>query len=242
MINWFREFGAISDYTVQLYVRLRCLLLSIGSLVETCSSLHCKRLLALKQWGYSKPSISPIAKANHGITKYHEPCIDRALGFQMICLLLVAGFMATTSQHTHSFVASEQGDLIMTGGTSVTRNPLECLRSGSPEQHSIATFVLPLTHGVTLTRVSFAYRYTVGWGAPSPGNGTNFSLIVAKSNLYTSPQYNDYPYSKSRPNYSMPVVVDRSVLAAVPTIGTTRLELHFDNHDRNIQVYACTCV
>ena len=160
----------------------------------------------------------------------------------MIFLLVVAGFASAVSQHTHSFVASGQGDLIMSGGTSVTRNPLECLRSGSPEQHSIAIFVLPLTPGVTLTRVSFAYRYTIGWGAPSPGNGTSFSLVVAKSNLYTSPQYNDYPYSKSRPNYSMPVLVNTPVSVIVPKTDTTRLELHFNNHDRNIQVNVCACV
>ena len=68
----------------------------------------------------------------------------------MISLIItIAGLAAGATQHHHSFVATGSADLIMSGGASVTRNPLECLRSGSPNQHSVAAFVLPLASGVT---------------------------------------------------------------------------------------------
>ena len=129
------------------------------------------------------------------------------------------------SQHNHSFVATSAHDLLLSGGASVTRNPLNCLRSGSPNQHSSAAFVLPLSPGVFLTTISFNYRYTVGWGAPAPGKGTNFSLRAGASShaLYSSPAYNDYPYSKAHPNYSSPVMVHAAVSESIPASGPTRL-------------------
>ena len=141
------------------------------------------------------------------------------------------------TQYNHSFVATSEHDFLLSGGASVTRNPLNSLRSGSPNQHSSATFVLPLSPGVTLTSISFNYRYTIGWGAPAPGKGTNFSLSAGTSRiLYSSPAYNDYPYSKAHPNYSLPVNFHADVSEPIPASGTTRLELWFDNNDRNIQL------
>ena len=140
------------------------------------------------------------------------------------------------AQYNHSFIATSAHDFLLGGGASVTRNPLNCLRSGSPNQHSSAAFVLPLSPGVTLTSISFNYRYTIGWGAPAPGKGTNFSLRAASRTLYSSPAYDDYPYSKVHPNYSLPVIFHADVSEPIPASGTTRLELLFDNNDRNIQL------
>ena len=116
-------------------------------------------------------------------------------------------------------------------------SPLPCIRSGSPGQHSVATFSLPLGAGTTVTHVSFDYRYEVGFGAPAPGVGTNFTLVAAGTPVYASPQYDDYPYSKSHPNYSLPVEVSATTSINVPSSGPlSRLEIKFDNNDRNIQL------
>ena len=142
----------------------------------------------------------------------------------------VASVMGMHQEYDHSFVISSARDVQTSGGASVTNNPLWSIRSGNPNEKTIATFALPLAHGITLTRVSFSYRYTVGFGAPSPGIGTNFSLNAAGVVLYKSPHYNDYPYAH-HPNYSLPVIVNAPSDTQVPASGPApHLELHFDNN------------
>ena len=154
-------------------------------------------------------------------------------------------------QYNHSFVVTNRrGDLILGGGAQVTNNPFWSIRSGSPSQHSSAAITLPLAPGVLITRVEFDYSYTVGYGKPAPGViGTNFSMEAAGVPVYYSPHYDDHPYSKSHPDYSPPVIVRESVSIPVPASanGASRLVLHFDNNDRNIQlllplVVNVTCV
>ena len=116
-------------------------------------------------------------------------------------------------------------------------SPLLCIRSGGPGQHSVATFSLPLGAGIVVTHVSFEYRYEVGYGAPARALGTNFSLVVANTPVYASPRYDDYPYNKAHPNYSLPVVVNVPTSIKVPSSGPLpRLEIKMDNSDRNIQL------
>ena len=141
-------------------------------------------------------------------------------------------------QQTYTFLATgTRGDLLLGGGAQVTSNPLLCLRSGSPHDHSTAAFTLPLNPGTTVHRVSLVYRYTVGYGAGTAGVGANFSLSVGDTVVYASPAYNDFPYSKSHPNYSNPVPVDVSVSVPIPLSGPSqRLVIRMDNNDRNLQL------
>ena len=141
-------------------------------------------------------------------------------------------------QQTYTFLATgTRGDLLLGGGAQVASNPLLCLRSGSPHDHSTAAFALPLNPGTTVHRVSLMYRYTVGYGAGTAGVGANFSLSVGDTVVYASPAYNDFPYSKSHPNYSTPVPVDVSVSVQIPLSGPSqRLVIRMDNNDRNLQL------
>ena len=78
----------------------------------------------------------------------------------------------------------------------------------------------------------------MGFGLPGPKVlGTNFSLLAAGQPVYASPHFEDYPYSKSHPNYSQPVLVNAPASIKVPSFGpASQLEFHFDNNDRNIQL------
>ena len=157
----------------------------------------------------------------------------------LLCTALMSVLHAAP-QYNHSFVVTNRrGDLILGGGAQVTNNPYWSIRSGSPSQHSSAAITLPLAPGVLLTQIDFDYSYTVGYGEPAPGVvGTNFSLEAAGVFAYYSPHYDDHPYSKSHPDYSPPVHVRESVSIPVPASanGASRLVLHFDNNDRNIQL------
>ena len=151
----------------------------------------------------------------------------------------LATAMGMQQEYEHSFIISSGRDVRTTGGSSLTNNPLWSIRSGDPNEKTVASFVLPLANGITLTRLSFSYRYTVGFGAPSPGTGTNFSLNAADVALYKSPHYNDYPYGH-HPNYSLPVFVNAPLDTQVPASGpSTHLELHFDNNGMRYIVRLC---
>ena len=68
--------------------------------------------------------------------------------------LIAAG--AITDQPTSTtLVASTAKDFQLSGGASVTANPLNNLRSGSPKQQTVATFAVPLAVGAMLTSVAF---------------------------------------------------------------------------------------
>ena len=139
-----------------------------------------------------------------------------------------------------TFVVAAYEDLYLSGGAGVQAAPLLSLRSGNPNGRSAAAVRQPLLPGVVVDRVTFAYRYDTGYGPT--GVGSNFTLRVAGQQVYASPHLTDYEYSQNRSNYSSPVQVDASALGiAVPAAAAAagkpaRLELAFDNNDRNVQL------
>jgi hypothetical protein len=136
-----------------------------------------------------------------------------------------------------SLILLSATDFILSGGAQVLANPLISLRSGNPGQRSVAAISIPLSPGIIIKRVSFDYSYTVGFGAAGAGNGSNFTLRAAGMEVYASPCYTDYPYSKVHPNYSQPIAVNVPVSIQIPPgDGKPRLEFDFDNNDRNIQL------
>ena len=134
-----------------------------------------------------------------------------------------------------SLVATSAQDLVLSGGAQVTADPLNSLRSGNPGQHSVASFILKLSVGAVLQHVSFDYRYNIGFGG-SNCTGSNFSVRAAGATVYRSPHLKDYSYDKNRTNYSSPISVDVTVPSVPITATDARLEILFDNNDRNMQL------
>ena len=156
-------------------------------------------------------------------------------------LATTAAFCAWSSpapQAVHSFLATGQYDLALSGGAQVTANPLLGVRSGNPGQKSVASFALPLSPGITITHIAFEFQYTVGFGLPGPAVvGANFTVKAAGVPLFVSPHYDEFPYSKSHPNYSQPVLVSAPSAIQVPSGGPpSQLGFYFENNDRNIQL------
>jgi hypothetical protein len=84
--------------------------------------------------------------------------------------------------------------------------------------------------------VAFDFRYDTGFGAAGSGTGSNFSLVVARTPLYSSPHFTEFSYDDNRTNYSAPVSVSTTAPAAIPTGAVSALELLFDCNDRNLQL------
>ena len=84
----------------------------------------------------------------------------------VLCRVVCAFVLMTTKAAATSttLVASSAKDLVLSGGAQVTANPLNNVRSGNPQQHTAATFAIPLTVGASISSVSFAYRYMTGFG------------------------------------------------------------------------------
>ena len=148
------------------------------------------------------------------------PSLDAAVG-------------TTTPVVTSTVAAATAADLHLAGGATVVANPSLSLRSGEPHEHSMATFAVPLSVGVTLTGVKFSYRYTSGF---SGGNGTNFSVIMAGTTVYRSPNLVEYAYSKTHPNFSTSVNVTVPGLAVEVTAAQSHIAIVFANNDRNVQL------
>jgi hypothetical protein len=160
----------------------------------------------------------------------------------MVLALVVSLFTAACATDstepkafTTSLVLLSATDFILSGGAQVLANPVISLRSGNPGQRSVAAISIPLSSGTTLKHVSFEYSYTVGFGAAGTGNGSNFTVRAAGTEVYASPHCTDYPYSKAHPNYSHPVAVNVPVSIQIPA-GKSHLEFDFDNNDRNLQL------
>ena len=156
---------------------------------------------------------------------------------------LVAALLAVSAQcqasetFASNLVLASAGDFLLSGGVEVLPNPLLSLRSGQPSQRSVAAISVPLSAGITLTSVSFTYRYTAGFGAAGAGIGSNFTVRAAGVEVYNSPHLTEYPYSKSRPNYSEPIAVQAPVSIHIPAaLDAARIEFDFENNDRNIQL------
>ena len=129
-----------------------------------------------------------------------------------------------------------RSDWAYAGGAAETVDPVHSVRSGDPKQHSSASVLRELLPGALVTSVSFHYQYNTGFG-PS-GVGANFTLRIAGTSVYESPELTEFRYSQNRSNYSLPVTVDKAGLVIkVPTTGgPTRLEIDFANNDRNVQL------
>ena len=161
--------------------------------------------------------------------------------FRMIFSTILATVTASASSEllTTSFKIRDGNDVILSGGASFAAAPLPSIRSGSPKQHSLVQYITPLSPGVVIQEVAFSYQYSRGY---SGATCSNFTLRAAGVPIYASPHLADYPYSKSHPNYSLPIVVKKTGLSiAVPPLekGTvSRLELAFDNNDCNVNILA----
>ena len=68
-----------------------------------------------------------------------------------------------------------RSDFAAGGGAAEDADPVHCLRSGSPGQHSQVSFLRQLLPGAVVQRVSFEYAYNTGFG-PN-GTGANFSVL-----------------------------------------------------------------
>jgi hypothetical protein len=104
-----------------------------------------------------------------------------------------------------------------------------------PGQRTVAAFALHLAAGAILQRISFEYRYDMGFGAAGVGTGSNFTLRAAGVSAYRSPHFTDFAYDANRTNYSAPLTVDADGLQIKLPAGA-RIELDFDNNDRNVQL------
>jgi hypothetical protein len=94
-----------------------------------------------------------------------------------------------------------------------------------------------LQPGAVVTSFSFSYRYCFGFA--STGVGSNFTLKLGSSAVYTSPHFTDYPYNKgSDPNkvYSPPVNVTVDQLSITIPSSVSRIGFDFENVARNVQL------
>ena len=141
------------------------------------------------------------------------------------------------STGSSKIILAQYEDLYLSGGAGVAAAPLLVIRSGGPGQHSTAAARLPLLPAITVNRLTFSYRYDTGYGSDKPQVSSNFSVRIAGQTAYSSPHYSDYRYGHNRSNYSLPVSVDVQGLDIVtPSSAISRLEFHFDNNDRNMQL------
>ena len=154
----------------------------------------------------------------------------------MALLLAMMSGAAGAAAETAQLVVKGAGDLALAGGATVYNEGFDtCLRSGSPHQSSVAALKQPLAPGATVQGLSFAFEYTAGWSGAS---GSNFSVVIGETVLYTSGALGNYSYKKAPPgDYSPPILAQaagRSI--ALPKTGASHVELRFQNNDRNLQL------
>ena len=152
-------------------------------------------------------------------------------------LLLSPSAYAVPSVPADHLVADCRSDWTFAGGAMEDADPLHSIRSGSPHQTSTATTLRPLLPGAVVRSLSFAYQYNTGYGPH--GIGTNFTVRIAGTPVYTSPPLIDYRYSDNRSLYSPPVPVAVSGLSiAVPSNGSSSqlIDIIFHNNERNVQL------
>ena len=146
---------------------------------------------------------------------------------------------AGSSDQNCTVTIAKSSDLVFGGGAGLQANPLLELRSGSPHSKSTASLSKQLVPGVTVSRLSMAYRYETGYGEKSNTScGVQFSIRVGGSIAFSSRILTAYPYSKSKdPNaYSPPVVVDSDNLGVAVTPNDRKVEFEFANDCRNVQL------
>eukprot|EP01043_Picozoa_sp_COSAG02_P032253 COSAG02_NODE_2147_length_9663_cov_8.071936_10_plen_207_part_00 len=146
---------------------------------------------------------------------------------------------ATGLDQNCTVTIAKSSDLVFGGGAGLQANPLLELRSGSPHSKSTASLSKQLVPGVTVSRLSMAYRYETGYGEKSNAScGVRFSIRVGGKIVFSSRVLTTYPYSKSKdPNaYSPPVVVDSDNLGVAVTPNDRKVEFEFANDCRNVQL------
>eukprot|EP01051_Picozoa_sp_SAG22_P002993 SAG22_NODE_140_length_17982_cov_81.438741_2_plen_515_part_00 len=153
-------------------------------------------------------------------------------------LLPTALLLATSAAaaETAQLVAKGARDLVLSRGVTVLNEGFDtCLRSGSPHQSAVAALKQPLAPGATVRSLSFAFEYTAGWSGAS---GSNFSVVIGDTALYTSGALGNYTYKKAAPgDYSPPILAQATGLSiALPKTGVSHIEIRFQNNDRNLQL------
>ena len=153
---------------------------------------------------------------------------------------MVASFLALLGIAANAYGAANEIDVacrvdtLGDGRAFETSNPIHSYRSGNPHDHTFFKLVRKLVPGSTVTGLSFSYSYITGF---SSGVGSNFSVSVAGTVVYSSPHLTDYMYAHNRSNYSKPVPVHvHGVSIQVPANATSYVAIEFDNNDRNIQL------
>jgi hypothetical protein len=141
---------------------------------------------------------------------------------------------------THIAISGIQGQISASGGASVPPvppNPIRNIRSGSPNGISKASVTTLLEAGAVVTSMVFSYRYCVGYSGKV---GSNFTLRLGSSEVYSSPHLSDYPYNKgSDPDkiYSPPISVSADKLnITIQSTGELTVEFDFQNNDHNVQL------
>jgi hypothetical protein len=126
-------------------------------------------------------------------------------------------------------------DWVLQGGAQVQANPVLSIRSGSPKQTTSAVVAQTLTAGSTITSLAFSYQYLTGFG--SSGKGSDFTVKIAGKAVYASGELSNYTYTANHSGYSPPVVIRlTNLMIAVPSGATSRIEINFNNNDRNVQL------
>lgn len=155
----------------------------------------------------------------------------------MLSFLLLTTVNSAASPTPTVLTLAGPKDFVVSGGASIIGSPSgsQNIRSGSPSQTSTVAVATALSPGVVVESVEFSYRYCYGYA--NTGAGANFTLHVAGSAAYSSPQFIDYPYKKWENDsfYSPPVKVSADKLAiTVPKSG--QIEFNFQDTTRNVQL------
>jgi len=148
-----------------------------------------------------------------------------------------------TLQTAADFV-SREGFPLSTGysaGASITAEaPFGvAIRSGSPNESTVAAVAVSLSPGVTVQSIAFSYRQCTGFSSSEPG--PNFTLSIAGTAAFESGPLGGYPYKRACPGgecYSPAANVSVSSLAIpVPDDGMVhRIAFEMDNTGANLQL------
>jgi len=128
-------------------------------------------------------------------------------------------------------------DFVYSGGAGTGDH--DSVRSGSRgQQQTLATLKQSLQQGTEVQAIAFEFRYISGYGPAGQGQGSNFTLKVADSNVYSSQHFTEYSHDADSTNYSTPIPVTMDGLTLKSAGGeTSKIEFVFDNNDRNVQLY-----
>jgi beta-glucosidase-like glycosyl hydrolase len=156
------------------------------------------------------------------------------------------------TSETSTLTISSANDVLCQGGAAVTKNPLLCLRSGSP--HVTTTAILTksiLAPAIkTIDAINFSYSYETGYSGPRTC-GAQFNVTVAGKLAYASPILTDHPYSHSADprTYGQPVqvIIDSLDIDVGGSGDKPAVKVIMSNNCRNLQlllplsmIFACS--